>query len=261
MTPCALTIAGSDPSGGAGLQADLKVFQQHKVYGASVVTLITVQNTQTVSRVELLDAELVAEQFHIVTSDLPILAIKTGALGSHSIVKAVAECLKSIKCPVVVDPVMISTHGKVLLEADARGALVELLIPKIELLTPNIAEAELLSAITIDSRDALQKAAEKILALGVKNVLIKGGHRNSNDAVDTVFGEIGYHEFYGERHDTKNTHGSGCVFSAAITSHLACGLDLLDSITKAKHFVADGIRTAPELTDGYGPLNLFSEIG
>lgn len=258
MHYCALTIAGSDPSGGAGLQADLKVFQQHQVYGTSVVTLITVQNTQTVSRVSLLEPELVAEQFVAVTSDLPIAAVKTGALGSAETVSTVAHCLESLNVPLIVDPVMVSTHGEVLLQRDAQQVLISKLIPQALLLTPNISEAELLSGISITSIETAKSAAKQILAFGAKNVLIKGGHVDGDQAIDILVGAAGYQEFTVEKLVTKNTHGSGCVLSAAITAHLAKGIDLLSAISAAKTFVTEGIRTAPVMTDGYGPLNLFT---
>lgn len=258
MHRCALTIAGSDPSGGAGLQADLKTFHQHRVYGTSVVTLITVQNTQTVSRVSLLAPDLVAEQFNAVTSDLPIAAVKTGALGSTDIVLTVSQCLELLNLPLVVDPVIVSTHGEVLLQQDAQQALIKKLLPQALLLTPNISEAELLSGITITSIQTAKSAGEKILSLGAQNVLIKGGHIEGNEALDILVGAAGYQEFTGEKLVTKNTHGSGCVLSAAITAHLANGRDLLSAIRSAKTFVSEGIRTAPIMTDGYGPLNLFT---
>jgi len=258
MFPCTLTIAGSDPSGGAGLQADLKVFHQHHVYGTTVVTLITVQNSHSVTRVSLLDPELISEQFHAVRSDLPIAAIKTGALGSRDAVIAVADCLKSVECPVVIDPVMISTHGKILLEKDAEEALITRLIPQATLITPNIAEAELLSEMKITSTEEAREACRRIVKRGAGSVLIKGGHGTGEQATDLLLTGDGFLEITSQRHHTRSTHGSGCTLSAAIAANLAHGKTLIDSVTAAKHYVSEAIRTAPDLTTGYGPLNHFA---
>src|SRR6202789_840452 len=182
MTPVALTIAGSDPSGGAGLQADLRTFHQFRVYGTTVVTLITVQNTLRGSRVETLDAGLVGEQIDAVLQDLPPGAVKTGALGTAAIVEAVAS--RNFACPLVIDPVMIGKHGAQLMDADARSALRRLLLHRASLVTPNLDEAAELAGFEVRDSEAMREAAKRIADFGVQSVLIKGGHLASDgDAV------------------------------------------------------------------------------
>lgn len=255
MTPVALTIAGSDPSGGAGLQADLKTFHRFGVYGEAVVTLITAQNTRGVKRVSRLDADLVAEQIQAVIEDIPPQAAKVGALGSRAVVEAVARAAEQFSFPLVVDPVMISKHGARLIDPDAVRALVERLIPRAFLLTPNLDEAAALVGFPVEVRDAMVRAAEKLASLGAANVLVKGGHL-LGDALDVLrlaSGEI--REFTASRIETRHTHGSGCTYSAAITAELAKGTALGDAVARAKAFITEAIRTAPGLGTGEGPLN------
>jgi hydroxymethylpyrimidine/phosphomethylpyrimidine kinase len=255
-TPIALSIAGSDPSGGAGLQADLKTFHRLGVYGEAVVTLITVQNTQGVTRVEVMAPDLVLEQIHAVVSDIPPHAAKIGALGNRAVVEAVAAAAQAFPFPLVIDPVMISKHGAPLIEEDARRALAACLIPRAFLLTPNLEEATILAGFPVIDLASMRKAAEKLAALGARNVLIKGGHLDADDAVDVLFEpEHGFHEFSGPRIATQHTHGTGCTYSAAITAELAKGLTLHAAIGKAKEFITEAIRTAPGLGAGTGPLN------
>jgi hydroxymethylpyrimidine/phosphomethylpyrimidine kinase len=255
MPPVALTIAGSDPSGGAGLQADLKTFHRFGVYGEAVVTLITVQNTRGVTQVSTLDPELVAAQIRAVIDDIPPQAAKVGALGSREIVDAVGREAEHFSFPLVVDPVMISKHGARLIDADATRALVERLIPQTFLLTPNLEEAAALAGFPVDDRDAMARAAEKLASLGAANVLVKGGHLNG-DALDLLYlsgGEL--REFVASRIETPHTHGSGCTLSAAITAELAKGTPLVEAVARAKVFITEAIRTAPQLGRGQGPLN------
>ena len=255
MTPVALTIAGSDPSGGAGLQADLKTFHRFGVYGEAVVTLIAVQNTRGVTRVSVLDPDLVAAQIRAVIEDIPPQAAKVGALGSREVVEAVAQEAARFSFPLVVDPVMISTHGARLMDADAVRALVELLMPRTFLLTPNLDEAAALAGFPVEERDAMDRAGEKLLSLGAANVLVKGGHL-SGDAIDVLYlGEGGNREFATPRIETRHTHGSGCTYSAAITAELAKGTPLADAVARAKVFITEAIRTAPQFGTGNGPLN------
>src|SRR5579864_6782950 len=243
MTPVALTIAGSDPSGGAGLQADLKTFHRFGVYGEAVATLITVQNTLGVSRVHTLPADLVTAQIQAVIADIPPQAAKTGALGSREVVRAVAEAAQRFSFPLVVDPVMISKHGARLMDEDACRVLAEQLIPRAFLLIPNLDEASMLHA------------AEKLVSLGAANVLVKGGHLRG-DALDILYMHDGaVREFCAARIDTPHTHGSGCTYSAAITAGLARGASLADAVARAKEFVTAAIRTNPGLGSGSGPLN------
>jgi hydroxymethylpyrimidine/phosphomethylpyrimidine kinase len=255
MTPVALTIAGSDPSGGAGLQADLKTFHRFGVYGEAVATLITVQNTRGVTRVSTLDADLVVEQIQAVIEDIPPRAAKVGALGSREVVEAVAREAERFGFPLVVDPVMISKHGTHLIDPDAIQAMVERLIPQAFLLTPNLDEAAVLVGFAVEDRETMVRAAEKLAALGAANVLVKGGHLRG-DALDVLrlaSGEI--REFTAPRIDTRHTHGSGCTYSAAITAELAKGRALADAVERAKAFITEAIRTAPGLGAGEGPLN------
>lgn len=255
MTPVALTIAGSDPSGGAGLQADLKTFYRFGVYGEAVATLITVQNTRAVTRVSKLGADLVAAQIRAVIEDIPPQAAKTGALGSREVVEVVAREAERFTFLLVVDPVMISKHGTHLIDPDAIQALVERLIPRAFLLTPNLDEAAALVGFAVEDRYAMVRAAEKLASLGAANVLVKGGHLRG-DALDVLrlaSGEI--REFTAPRIETRHTHGSGCTYSAAITAELAKGTALADAVARAKSFITEAIRTAPRLGAGEGPLN------
>lgn len=252
MVPVALTIAGSDPSGGAGIQADLKTFHQLGVYGASAVTLITVQNTVRVSRAEVLESALVGEQIDAVLEDLPPQAAKTGALGTAGIVRAVAA--RTFPCPLVVDPVMISKHGLPLMNREGRAALRDLLLPRAALVTPNLDEAAELAGIAVANPEQMRDAAARIAGLGAAAVLVKGGHLKG-DALDILFHDGRFTEFRSPRLETRHTHGTGCTYSAAITAFLALGFGLEDSIGRAKAFVTEAIRTNPGLGSGAGPLN------
>lgn len=255
-TRIALSIAGSDPSGGAGLQADLKTFHRLGVYGEAVVTLITVQNTRGVTRVEVLAPDLVLEQIHAVCSDIPPHAAKLGALGNLAVVETVAAAARSFTFPLVIDPVMISKHGAPLIEEAAQRALAACLIPRAFLLTPNLEEASVLAGFPVTDIASMRKAAEKLVSLGAKNVLIKGGHLDAGDAVDILFEPgHGFREFSSPRIATQHTHGTGCTYSAAITAEVAKGAVLRDAIGKAKKFITEAIRTAPGLGSGTGPLN------
>src|SRR5262249_17466874 len=213
MTTVALTIAGSDPSGGAGIQADLKTFHQFHVYGEAVVTLLTVQNSARVSRVEVMSADLVEQQITAVVEDIPPAAAKTGALGSADVVRAVARAAASFRFPLVVDPVMVSKHGHALLPENAVRALREELLPQAALLTPNIPEAEALTGIAIRTVEDLRHAACQLREMGARAVLIKGGHM-ACDANDVFFDGVEWREFPAPRIATPHTHGTGCTYSA-----------------------------------------------
>jgi hydroxymethylpyrimidine/phosphomethylpyrimidine kinase len=252
--PVALTIAGSDPSGGAGIQADLKTFHQFGVYGEAVITLLTVQNTQRVDRVEVLSAELIVEQLQAVLEDLPPHAAKTGALGSAEVVRAIARLAASFQFPMVVDPVLMSKHGRPLADEASLNAIQEDLLPCAALLIPNVPEAEALSGIAIHGLDELRRAAENIRDRGARAVLIKGGH-SEGPATDVLLEGETWREFPAPRIATRHTHGTGCTYSAAITAGLASGMPLADAITRAKRFIHEAIRTAPGLGKGCGPLN------
>lgn len=258
MTLVALTIAGSDPSGGAGIQADIKAFHQFGVYGEAVITLITVQNTRAVTQVEVLSPELVAAQIAAVVDDVPPAAAKLGALGNLAVLEAVAHEARAFQFPLVVDPVMISKHGMTLMLEEARGAMISQIIPLAHLLTPNLHEAAALTGRDVGSLDQMRIAALRLRDLGARNVLIKGGHLDG-PAVDLLLAADGqFHEFTSNRIDTPNTHGTGCTYSAAITAGLAKGIPLPVAIARAKQYVTEAIRTNPRLGHGHGPLNHFA---
>ncbi len=254
MKPVALTIAGSDPSGGAGLQADLKTFHQFGVYGMSVVTLLTVQNTECVIAVEPLAPRLVRAQLEAVLEDIPPQAAKTGALGTAEIVQVIADAAPDFRFPLIVDPVMISKHGARLIEEDAQNALAFLLLPHAFLVTPNLHEAAALAAMEVEDVASMEMAARRIADLGPKAVLVKGGHL-AGDAVDVLCANGRLRRFACRRVNSKNTHGTGCTFSAAITAELAKGSDLDAAIETAKRFITEAIAHAPGLGRGCGPVD------
>ncbi len=255
MNPVALTIAGSDPSGGAGIQADLKTFHRFGVYGEAAITLLTVQNTQTVSRVEIVDPDLVTAQNSAVLEDIPPHAAKLGALGNRGVVEAVAAIARSsFNFPLVVDPVMISKHGTPLMAADARDAMLREIVPIAYLLTPNLHEASALTGLKVEDLDGMKRAGERLLQAGAKNVLVKGGHL-AGPALDLLFANGQLYEFVSDRVDTPNTHGTGCTYSAAITAGLAIGNSIVDAVRNAKDFITRAIRTHPGLGHGAGPVN------
>jgi hydroxymethylpyrimidine/phosphomethylpyrimidine kinase len=255
MTRVALSIAGSDPSGGAGIQADLKTFHRLGVYGEAVITLITVQNSRGVSRVEVMAPDLVEQQIRAVVTDIPPHAAKTGALGNRGVVEVVAQAAESFRFPLVVDPVMISKYGAPLMDQDAQRTLAERLLPRAFLLTPNLPEAEVLAGFPVRDLDSMRCAAEKLATMGAANVLVKGGHLEG-DAVDILFQPgVGFTEYRAPRIPTRHTHGTGCTYSAAITAELAKGLALPEAVAHAKALVTEAIRTNPGLGAGSGPLN------
>ena len=259
MLCAALTIAGSDPSGGAGIQADLKTFHQFGVYGEAVVTLLTVQNTRRVSRVEVMTPELVLQQLEAVLEDIPPAAAKTGALGNRAVVEAVASRAASFQFPLVVDPVMISKHGAPLLDAAAVESIRTRLLPVAALVAPNIHEAELLAGRKIESVEDAHAAAEAIAGMGARAVIVKGGHM-AGWATDVLFANSEWHTYPSARIHTVHTHGTGCTFSAAITACLAKGMEMPQAVAKAKEFITEAIRTNPGLGGGQGPVNHFASV-
>ena len=259
MTPVALTIAGSDPTGGAGLQADLKTFHQFGVYGEAVATLITVQNSVRVSRVEVLSAGLVRQQIEAVLEDIPPAAAKTGALGSTAIVRALALAARRFEFPLVVDPVVFSTQGTPLLPAPAVRCLAEELLPLAALVTPNIPEATALTGIAIRGAEDARRAVLRLSEMGARAVLLKGGHL-PGDPVDLLFDGSAWHEFAAPRIVTPHTHGTGCAYSAAITACLARGVALPEAVARAKRWLTEAIRTNPGLGRGAGPINHHAAI-
>ena len=252
--PIALTIAGSDPSGGAGIQADLKTFTALGVYGATVITALTAQNTLGVTGVHQVPADFIAAQFEAVTSDLMVAAVKTGMLGDVETVMTVAGLLSRLKPPfLVADPVMVATSGDRLLDANAISAVREELIPLASLITPNIPEAAALleEAPAVAELD-MERQARQLLKLGCGAVLIKGGHGEGSEAADILVTADGVRWFRRPRIDTRNTHGTGCTLAAAITAGLAQGLELDAAIDQAKAFVWAALKSGADQKIGRG---------
>ena len=257
IPPTALSIAGSDSGGGAGIQADLKTFHHFYVYGTCALTLVTAQNTRGVRRVELLAPSLVAAQIDAVAEDLRPRALKTGALGSASIVEVVAQAVaRHGLAPLVVDPVLLAKGGAQLLDADAGDALRRRLLPAAELVTPNLPEAAaLLGGGSLESERELAEAARALVALGPRAALVKGGHGRGAEVIDVlaVRGELV--TLRAPRLDTPHTHGTGCTYAAAIAARLALGDDLVAAVRAAHAYVQRALATAPGLGAGQGPLN------
>jgi hydroxymethylpyrimidine/phosphomethylpyrimidine kinase len=253
----ALSIAGSDSGGGAGIQADLKTFSALGVFGMTAITAVTVQNTKGVSGYEELSPETVGAQIRAVATDIGVDAAKTGMLASASIVEAVADALRETHiAKLVVDPVFVSKHGHPLLQEDAVDALRRLIVPLAEVVTPNLPEAAGLAGFPVQGRQDMKRAAEAIVELGAKSVLVKGGHLEEMGRASDLFFDGDCMEWLeAERFDTPHTHGTGCVLSAAITAHLARGEEALDAVTKGKAFVTEAIRNALEIGEGIGPVN------
>lgn len=258
-TPVALTIAGSDPSGGAGIQADLKTFHQFGVYGEAAITLLTVQNTRGVERIEYLAADLVTAQVQAAIGDIPPAAAKTGALGTREVIEAVARMAAHFRFPLVVDPVLLSKNGAPLMGQDAIDAFASCLLPHAFLLTPNLLEAGILTRREVSDVNGMRAAATKLTALGARAVLVKGGHL-AGDAIDILFYDGQFTEFRAPRIQTRHTHGTGCTLSAAITALLAAGDDLPAAVGKAKDYISEAIRTNPALGDGAGPVNHHARV-
>jgi hydroxymethylpyrimidine/phosphomethylpyrimidine kinase len=259
MQPIALTIAGSDPSGGAGVQADLKTFHQFGVYGEAVITLLTVQNTVSLEYFETVPAVVVLHQLRAVLDDIPPCAAKTGALGNREIIEAVSQGAADFQFPLVVDPVLVSQHGKLLAPHDAWQAIRDRLIPCATLVTPNLAEAAELTGFEVADIDGMYRAARRLHDMGAKAVLVKGGHLEG-DAVDVLYTTGFTREFRASRIETPHTHGTGCTYSAAITAALARGAFLEQAVAHAKAFVTEAIRSAPRLGRGSGPLNHHASV-
>lgn len=254
-----LTIAGSDSSGGAGIQADLKTFAALGTYGMSAICALTAQNTQGVTMVVNTPEEMVEAQLDAIYSDIPPDGVKTGMLSTSGITKTVASYLeKHLASPLVVDPVMVATTGAVLLEKDAIEAYKTKLIPLATLITPNIPEAEVLSGMEIHSADDMRAAAKKLSLLGCQAVLVKGGHR-VEDAMDILYDGSDFHVYKGERIETDNTHGTGCTLSSALAVMLARGLSIADAVTGAKKYNSGAIKrgAADSVGHGNGPVHHF----
>lgn len=258
-TAIALTIAGSDSSGGAGIQADLKTFHALGVYGASVITALTAQNTQGVRAVEVTSPAFVASQISAVMDDLAVDAIKTGMLATADIVGAVTETLDRYPAkPLVVDPVMVATSGDVLLAEDAIARIIALLLPRATVITPNLPEtARLLATTVADSEAEAVRQGQALLGMGCRAVLVKGGHGKGASAVDLLVTPDGVDRFEQPRIETPHTHGTGCTLSAAIASGLARGCTLREAVADAKAFVWEALRSGVTLGvgKGHGPVD------
>ncbi len=264
MTPrVALTIAGSDPSGGAGIQADLKTFAAQGVFGTSALTALTAQNTTGVRAVHLVPVAFVLAQIEAVLDDLAVRSVKTGMLATTDIVTAVAAMAADGRLPaLVVDPVMVASSGDRLLEASAERAYVELLLPHAIVLTPNVDEAQVLLGDTITTLIEQREAARALAALGPRTVVVKGGHAvtgTGHEAVDVVWTEGAMFELRHPRIDTSNTHGTGCSFAAAVAARLAHGEHVVEAVATAKAYVSRAVAggAAWQLGRGHGPLDHF----
>ena len=258
----ALTIAGSDSGGGAGIQADLKTFHRFGLFGTSVIAAITAQNTLGVSGWSAVDVGLIRAQLDAVATDLRPSAVKSGMLADASVVQTVAEGLREYAlAPYVLDPVMVATSGDVLLEPSAVAAVRSELLPLADLVTPNLDEAAILIGRTVRDVDAMRRAARELVESGgARAALVKGGHLAGAETVDVLFdGELT--EFRHARIETTSTHGTGCTLSSAVAAHLALAFPLREAVSRSLDYVHEAIRTAPGLAKGHGPLNHFAGKG
>lgn len=263
--PVALTIAGSDPSGGAGLQADLKTFHQHGVYGAAAISLLTVQNTRGCEDVVVMSAELVRAQVSAVLLDLPVAVVKTGALGSAENVTAVADVLRGRGLPLIVDPVRVATVGTQtgLLRDEARDVVLTDLFPLATLVTPNLREAAWLTGREVGSLPEMRDAARALVDLGAPAVLVKGGHlafTSDHPAIDVLLLDGSLHELHADRVVTSAGHGTGCSLASAIAAHLAWGKSLEQAVILGKEWVRRGLASAPPLGGGAWPIDHFAPV-
>lgn len=258
--PIALTVAGSDSGGGAGIQADLKTFHAFGVFGTSVVTAITAQNTRGVDAVHAVPLSIVTAQIDTVVDDLRPAALKSGMLATAELARAVAEGIRRHDLDgYVMDPVMVATSGDRLLDEDAERTLVDELLPLATVVTPNLAEAEILTGAPVDSLDAMAGAARRLVELGAGAALVKGGHLDG-DAVDLLWDGAEVRTWRRPRVDTRHTHGTGCTLSAAIAAGLAAGDALPRAVDRAIGYVARAIASAPGLGGGHGPVNHFAPV-
>lgn len=257
MLKNALTIAGSDSSGGAGVQADMKSFIANGCYAMSVITAITAQNTQGVFAVQDIDPEIIEAQINAVFDDIKVDVVKIGMVSVPATISIIAKRLTHYQAkPIVLDPVMISKSGYDLLQPEAKESLKKKLLPLATVITPNIPEAEELTGLKIESIADMEVACHKLADIGVKAILIKGGHR-IEDATDVFFDGKDITYFPAKRVDTKNTHGTGCSLSSALAAQLTTGKSLTDAVKAAKEYVYNGILHAEDLGHGWGPINHF----
>lgn len=257
----ALTIAGSDSCGGAGIQADIKSFSANGVYGMSVITAITAQNTQGVFGIQDINPEMISKQIEVIFDDIEVHAVKIGMVSKIDSIKAIGESLRKLsKLPaIVLDPVMVSKSGFKLLSEDARETLIEELFPFASIITPNLPEAEEILGRKISSIEDMEKAARELIAMGPKNVLVKGGHLEDS-ATDLFFDGKKIIYLTGERINTMHTHGTGCTLSSAIAANLAKGMDVIDAVREGKSYITKAIEKGFKLGKGVGPTNHFYEL-
>jgi len=256
--PTALTIAGSDPTGGAGIQADLKTFAAFDVYGASVVAAVTAQNTSGITATEALAADFVTAQLEAIAADLAVHATKTGMLANAAIVEAVAAAVEELRLPLlVVDPVLVSSSGTRLLDDDGVEMLRTELVPRAAVVTPNLPEAEALSGQRIASPDDVRVAARRIRDLGAQWVIVTGGHGTSRESVDVVFDGSTFTDVRTARIPAQRIHGTGCAYASAVAAGLALGLTVVDSARLAQAYVAGGIRHALAIGRGAAVIDHF----
>lgn len=254
----ALTIAGSDSGGGAGIQADLKTFAAHAVYGTSAITAVTAQNTLGVTAWEAVAPDLVRAQIDAVAADIGADAVKIGMLANAAIVTVVAAAIERLGLKnVVLDPVMIAKGGDRLLEAAAVDAIATRLLPLADVVTPNVPEAEVLAGIPVASRASMQEAGRRILSRGPRVVVVKGGHLDGTESVDVALTNDETFELRGPRLATTSTHGTGCTLASAIAANLALGFPIAEALSRARQYVEGAIRHAPGIGGGHGPLNHF----
>lgn len=257
----ALSIAGSDSGGGAGIQADLKTWMSLRVFGTSAITAVTAQNTKTVDGIYPIPLEGIALQIDAVVKDIGIDAVKTGMLGDTAIIEVVASKIKEHQLPnLVVDPVMVAKSGARLLRDEAREAMIQYLLPLATIVTPNIPEAEALTGLTIRTAQDVERAAKMLVhEIGAKAAIVKGGHLEG-EPIDRLYDGQTFHSFRAPRFDTRHTHGTGCTFSAAITAGLAKGLPLVESVQVAKKFITSAISDELGIGGGHGPTNHWAYV-
>lgn len=256
----ALTIAGSDSCGGAGIQADLKTYAAHGLYGMSVITAVTAQNTRGVLGIQTISPNIIAQQLEAVFTDIPVHSVKIGMISNADTIQVIAAALERFQPPhVVLDPVMGSTSGTPLLDPDAVALLIRKLVPLCSLVTPNIPEAEILTGMTIHDLTDMEKAACQIHRCGQAAVLVKGGHLAAG-ATDVLFDGTRHTRFPGARIKTRNTHGTGCTLSSAIAANLAKSESIQSAVALAKKYVTYCIEHALEIGHGAGPLNQLSKL-
>lgn len=256
----ALTIAGSDSCGGAGIQADLKTFSALGVFGMSVITAVTAQNTHGVFAVQDIEESMIAKQIEAIFEDIEVAAVKIGMVSKIPTIKIISRYMtKYAPQYLVLDPVMVSKNGYHLLKADAEASLIRELLPLATIVTPNIPEAEVIANMSICTLQHMEEAAKAIFAKGPKNVLVKGGHLEG-DSIDILYNGEEFAYFTSPRIDTKNTHGTGCTLSAAIAANLACGGTICQAVARSKEYVTTAIRHSFSIGSGVGPVHHFAEL-